>query len=307
METVSHRLRKDCFQIFLTDFLPLHRLDEPNQHASDSCLAVADKVQLNQKETILYKVDNPSDDSPKYFQAHGIIMVFAWIFFASTGILMSRYFKKSWSGLFCGEAPWFAGHRFFMSIVTVLTIIGFLFVLVALGGTWPPSTAETKHFIHTVTGAMVIGFAFFQPFIALFRCKPDSHYRFIYNYLHGFFGYSALILSIVTIFLASFFRLFKNDGGRIVMTIWSVWIVLIFGIFEFLQIYARKRTQGLVYANVNKPVDDIDDSPTSPNVTLSRSSNEQETTSVDKMKSVLLVLHIIVAATLSIVMSVLIG
>ena len=289
--------------------MSLHYLDEPIEHAVDSCLALPNTVKLNQQETVLYKITNPGDGSSKYFQAHGILMVFAWMFFASTGILMSRYFKKSWSGLVCGKAGWFAGHRLLMSMVTVLTTLGFLFILVAMGGTWPTSTEETKHYIHTITGAMVIGFAFFQPFIALFRCEPDSRYRFIYNYLHGFFGYSALILSIVTIFLASFFRLFKNDSGRVVMTIWSIWIVAVFSMFEALEIFSRKRTQGLVYANINEPktIGEIVENPTSPSATLSRSANEQEATSYDKLKNILLGIHILIAAILSIVMSVLIG
>ena len=227
-------------------------------------------------------------------------MVFAWMFFASTGILLSRYFKKSWiDSLVCGKAAWFAGHRFLMSIVTILTIIAFLFILVALQGAWVGSQEEIKHYVHSITGAMVISFAFFQPFIALFRCDPDSRYRFIYNYVHGFFGYSALALSIVTLFLASYFKLFKNDGGRVVMVFWAIWIVLIFGLFEFIQIYFRKKNQ-LVYANINVSNKNRSDS-------IEIETPEPKSTSEGKVKNILLAIHVLIAAILSIAMSVLIG
>lgn len=227
-------------------------------------------------------------------------MVFAWMFFASTGILLSRYFKTSWiDSLVCGEKAWFSGHRFIMSIVTILTIIAFLFILVALEGAWVGSDEEIKHYVHSITGAMVISFAFFQPFIALFRCKPDSRYRFIYNYVHAFFGYSALALSIVTIFLASYFKLFKNSGGRVVMTLWTIWIVVIFILFQLVKIYFRKKNQRMVYGDINASNKlDTDDGD---------SATSDENSGEKKVKNILLALHVLMAAILSIVMSVLIG
>ncbi len=70
-----------------------------------------------------------------------------------------------------------------MSIAAVLTILGFLFILLALRGQWVNPQDEKRYFIHTVTDVLVISLAFFQPFFALFCCKPDSRYRFIFNYL----------------------------------------------------------------------------------------------------------------------------
>jgi hypothetical protein len=156
----------------------------------------------------------------------------------------------------------------------------------------------------------VISFAFFQPFIALFRCKPTSPYRFIYNYLHGFVGFSALILSIVTLFLATYFELFKDDRARIVMIVWSFWLVLIFITFEIIQVYFRKNRDGSHYSNIdplNKTIDDILDSTPSPSVTLSLDNNEHQPTFGDKLKNVLLALHVLFAAIVSIIFSILIG
>ncbi len=285
-------------------------LGEPKEHSEDSRTALSNLVQLNKYETILYRASNPDNGGTiDYYQIHGMIMVFAWIFFASTGILISRYFKISWSNnKICGEAAWFAAHRFILSIATILTIVGFLFVLVASQGTWVKSTDEKTHFTHSITGAIVISFAFFQPFIALFRCKPDSSYRFIYNYLHGFIGFSALILSIVTLFCATYFPLFKDDRARILIIIWTLWIVLIFIVFEIIQIYSRTKKGGQSrYSNINasnKTIDELVDSSTTPSVTITLDSNEHKPTSEDKLKNVLLALHILFAAILAIIFSI---
>lgn len=267
---------------------------------------------MNKNENILYKVTNPDVvDLTKYYQAHGIIMVFAWIFFASTGILISRYFKTSWANsLVCGEAAWFAGHRFLLSTTTILTILGFLFILVACQGIWVAPTDEIKHYIHSITGVIVISFAFFQPFIALFRCKPNSKFRFIYNYIHGFIGFSAFILSIVTLFLASYFKLFKDNEGRLAMIVWIIWLVLIFIIFEIMKNYFGKRNDQSRYTNINssnKTHEEIVEMPVSSSGTSSHSNNEQKPTMEDKLKNIFLAIHILIAAIISIFLATLIG
>ncbi len=298
---------------FLKLLFSAYILDALLQHNDDSHTALPNTVQLNQNEIILYKVHNPSPgpgNSMKYFQAHGIIMAFAWIFFVSTGVLLSRYFKNSWvNNLVCGKPVWFAGHRFIMSIAVVLTILGFLFILVALEGTWPKPQDEKKHFIHTVTGALVIGLAFFQPFIALFRCEPDSRYRFIFNYIHAFVGFSTLILSIATLFLATYFRLFKDNTARKLMIVWIIWIVFIFIVFEIIQNYYRSLSAISPYSNINsssKTIEELVESPTSPTGTLNFDNDRQEITSEEKFKNTFLAIHVLVAAILAIWFSTLI-
>jgi len=290
---------------FFSNYFFIYILGDIQQHNSDSRVGLDNTVQLNQNEIILYKVSNPPQNNPiNYFQVHGFIMVFAWIFFASTGVLLSRYFKKSWpKNSVCGKPVWYSGHRFLMSIAVVLTVLGFLFILVALKGTWVGVHEEKKHFIHSVTGALVIGFAFFQPFIALFRCDPDSRYRYIFNVLHALVGFSAFSLSIVTLFLATYFGLFKDNKSRLVMIVWTIWIVLIFILFEVLQHYIRTKYGEILYGNINasnKTSDDLVEIQTSLTVTSSLITSQQETTSEDKIKNILLATHILIAAILSI-------
>ena len=283
-------------------------LDDPHKHAKDSRTAKSDLVQLNQNEVILYKITVDSEDLT-FLQVHGIIMIFTWILIASTGALISRYFKNSWTdNLICGKAAWFAVHRFLMSIAAVLTTIGFLFILVFTQGTWVDQ-GLTRPFVHSITGVLVISLAFFQPFTALFRCEPDSRYRFIFNYIHAFLGFSTLILSITTLFLATYFHIFKDNKGRIIMIVWTVWIVLIFAVFEIIQSYSRKKQAGSSYTNINASnttIGEIVENPTSSTITLTRFDTHQEATIEQKSKNILLAIHILVAVTLSIILTTLI-
>jgi hypothetical protein len=278
----------------------MYNIDRPQQHASATRAAKSALVQLNENTAVSYEASDPNGDgSLKYFQAHGIIMVFAWILFAPTGILISRYFKRTWANqIVCGEASWFSAHRFILSIATILTILGFQFILVAEEGTWVGSGDEIKHFIHSITGIIVISLAIFQLFIALFRCKPISSYRKQFNYIHRTFGISALILSIITIFLATYFRLFKNNGGRIIMILWILWIVLVVVTLEIIERRWQANPIASHDSNINvsdKSVDELVE------------RDEHESNVGDKIKNILLVVHILIALTFSIALSALIG
>jgi high-affinity Fe2+/Pb2+ permease len=78
--------------------------------------------------------------------------------------------------------------------------------------------------------------------MALFRCKPDAEYRFIFNYAHRTVGLTAFILSIVAIFLALFFTQFtfemNNQWG--ILVAWTCWIPVIFFIFWLIEFYFRR-------------------------------------------------------------------
>lgn len=299
---------KSCLRSMINQ--SMYILDDPQKHADDSRTGLSDVVQLDKSESLFYKPDSSNPDSSmKYLRAHGIIMVFAWILLASTGIVISRYFKNAWTNsLICGKAAWFAGHRFLMSLTAILTMLGFLFILVVMQGTWVDKSDGKRAYAHSITGVIVISLAFFQPFIALFRCEPDSRYRSIFNYVHGFVGFSSYILAITTLFLATYFHLFKNNTGRILMIIWIIWLVLVFAAFEYLQSYIKKKYGQSSYTNINSntTIGEIVDKQSSTAVTLGV-GNEQGTTSEEKIKNVLLATHVLIALILSIILATQIG
>ncbi len=60
---------------------------------------------------------------------HGAFMIGAWIFSASCGILMARYFKRTFTSARCCKLDfWFVWHRMFMIITWGLTIAGFVLI-----------------------------------------------------------------------------------------------------------------------------------------------------------------------------------
>jgi hypothetical protein len=285
--------------------LTLSILDEPLQHSDDSHTVQDIVVKLNENQIILYKLNATDDDGDtiKFIRVHGIIMVFAWMFVVSTGILISRYFKNSWTNNYiCGKAAWFAAHRFLMSIAVILTMLGFFFILVFLGGTWV-DVGPTRAYAHSITGALVICLAFLQPFVALFRCEPDNRYRFIFNIVHAFIGFTTFILSITTLFLATYFRLFEDSKPRVLIIVWAIYIILIFLAFEILKIYSKRNSQSsyLKINSSNTTIEEIVERPTSSTVTLTGATDQQEGTFERKLKNGLLAIHILIAGILSIV------
>ncbi|CAF4658239.1 unnamed protein product, partial [Rotaria sp. Silwood2] len=134
--------------------------------------------------------------------AHGVVMIIAWIIFASTGILFARYGRSIRLGSrrkLLGENIWYQIHRLAACLTTILTLLGFFFVLAYAKGAWVASD-EGLEFVHSVIGGIVVSCALLQAWMALFRCHPDSSFRFIFNWLHRLTGSLSFFLSIPTIF-----------------------------------------------------------------------------------------------------------
>lgn len=260
-------------------------------------------MQLNRQETIDYNAQ-ASDENPRLMKAHGILMIFAWIVFVSTGVLIAQFFKTAWpERKICGKAVWFTLHRVVMSSAAILTIIAFILILVFEKGRWI-SRSQEREFAHSIVGIIVISFAVIQPILALLRCEPNGKYRFIFNYVHGFIGYSAFILSIVAIFLAMLFTQFdfrvNNEWGIVVA--WICWAATIYVVFLAVEFYFRKRAtqienESSYDMNGHGPAEQTPKERTKPKANIM----------ADRIKTVLLVLHILVALGLAIALAVLVG
>ncbi|XP_059484956.1 putative ferric-chelate reductase 1 homolog [Neocloeon triangulifer] len=128
---------------------------------------------------------------------HGAFMIAAWIGAASIGILLARYFKKTWVGSqLCAKDQWFAWHRVFMLFAWCLTLAGFVIIFIEIGG-W--SSADNPH---AILGCITTGLAFIQPFMAALRPAPNAPRRPLFNWCHWLVGNLAHIFGIVTIFFA---------------------------------------------------------------------------------------------------------
>jgi hypothetical protein len=237
-------------------------------------------------------------------KAHGIIMVFTWIVLVSTGILVARYFKRSCSNRkICGKAIWFAIHRAIMTCVAILTLISFILILVYKKGQWI-SRNNRQEFAHSIVGILVISLALIQPFMALFRCNPNDYYRFIFNYLHACVGFSAFILSIAAIFLAMFFTQFHFQLNKewLILVAWSCWLPIVFVIFEIIEIYFERYSSNIDKTN-SYDMQDRNGNGTTKIETIQMKDNVRK----NRIKGLLLLLHIIIACGLALALIILIG
>ncbi|KAK2706518.1 putative ferric-chelate reductase 1 homolog isoform X2 [Artemia franciscana] len=133
-------------------------------------------------------------------RVHGSMMIVAWIWAASCGILFARYFKQTWVGKqFMGKDLWFVFHRLLMVLVWSLTMISFIIIFSEIGG-W--SSIPSYINPHPILGCVTTGLAFVQPIMAYFRPHPGTSKRALFNWAHWFVGNAAHIVGVATIFLA---------------------------------------------------------------------------------------------------------
>jgi hypothetical protein len=213
--------------------------------------------------------------------AHGTVMVTAWMIFASTGILFARYGRLLQVGervKIFGELIWFQIHRLALFIATLSTLLGFFLILAQAQGKWVDVNAGGL-FAHSILGVIIVCCALIQVWMALFRCQPNTRYRFIFNWMHRLTGLLAFTLSIPTIFLIAFYLPNYRNGLVAILSLWSVWVVIIVIIFEIIEYYSRKR------------------SPSTENQGNDEGSN---TRNPDTIKIVLFCIHIIIAICLAI-------
>ncbi|CAF2081953.1 unnamed protein product [Rotaria magnacalcarata] len=271
-----------------------------NQHTVRA--ALSDSVQLIIPGTITFGIDSLGSKNAGLMKAHGIIMIFTWILFVSTAIILALFFKKSWPNQkILGKPIWFSVHRALMMTASVLTILAFILILVYSNGKWIPQY-KGRSFAHSIVGIITISFAAIQPIIAFFRCKPDDEYRFIFNYVHGIVGFTSFLLSIVAIFIAMFLDSFNVESNKkwgVVVT-WICWVFIIFVIFCFIEYrfetYLPPNDNSYTFNTQNGNMD-LKIEPTS----------MKHNTRKDLIKGIFLFIHIIIALALSLVLAIFVG
>jgi low affinity Fe/Cu permease len=171
--------------------------------------------------------------------AHGTVMVLAWMVFAPTGIFIARYGRFLHIGArrkLLGDTIWFQVHRLALSLAALATLLGFFLILVQNQGTWVDLIADGQIlFAHSIIGVLIVCFATTQIWMALFRCHPNSKFRFIYNWVHRTTGLLAFVLSIPTIFLVVSWLPLYHNGLITILSLWTAWVVIAVVAFEFLQ------------------------------------------------------------------------
>ncbi|CAM4934793.1 unnamed protein product [Rotaria socialis] len=278
----------------------------PNSLVQHSWTTVLSQtMQLDQSGTISLATIG---GSANLLRAHGIIMLFTWMLLVSTGIIIARYFKQSWpTHKLCGKAIWFAIHRFVMICSALMTAMGFLLILIYKNGEWT-SRSLSHEFAHSIIGIIVCIAAAIQPAMALFRCESDDRHRFIFNYAHALLGTIALILATTAIMLSTFFISFNsvlnNYYGVVVAWLLSVFFIVI--TFECIELFSRKNWPPFKANNqtVSVQMGVINDS----NEALPIDKQSPGTNILkERLKYILLALHILIAFGLSIALAAGIG
>ena len=189
-------------------------------------------------------------------KAHGTTMATASIIFASTGILFARYGRSLRFGnrrQWLGKAVWFQAHRFLISVASLGIILGFLLILVYARGEWVTSL-NPRLFAHSIFGGIIVSCVLMQLWLAVYRCHPNSRFRFIFNWMHRITGLLAFGLSVPTIFIITFVLSRNRTALHIIISLWSSWVVIIVILFEIIEY--RYRTAEARNKRVNARVGD---------------------------------------------------
>ncbi|XP_031550577.1 ferric-chelate reductase 1-like isoform X2 [Actinia tenebrosa] len=183
-------------------------------------------------------------------KAHGSLMTLAWMCFAAIAIFMARYMRLVWEDeKLLGQKVWFTVHRGLMILVIIFNTIGIVLIFVHRKG-WSEGIGA-----HPYTGIITFGLALIQPIMAFFRPHPDEAKRYIFNWAHRTVGLSALVLGVVTLFLAVFIKfldLEKTGLPPLIVFCVGVLIVLLFDIYFCSQQASNKQENITAEADAEK-------------------------------------------------------
>ncbi|WKX96364.1 hypothetical protein Q1695_012651 [Nippostrongylus brasiliensis] len=147
-------------------------------------------------------------DWPK--TAHGILMVFSWTAFLTTGMMSARVKEGPCSCEICKLQMWFHCHRTLNIIGILGTIAGLLCILKSKQWRWTgPLPGRSVELIwqwgsiHSFLGLIACVLAWIQPFDAMLRCHPGTPARPIFNFAHGGIGVTAWLCSAAAAFIAT--------------------------------------------------------------------------------------------------------
>ncbi|CAF0806427.1 unnamed protein product [Brachionus calyciflorus] len=224
----------------------------------------------------------------KLAKAHGILMMFSWMFLSTLGILFARYYKYLNSNkTYFGVQLWFVFHRSLMVSVTMLSLLGLLLILIAKNWKWTSSILKIN-FTHSIIGILTISFSVFQPIYAVFRPGKDAPNRGFFNWAHRLFGILTYVLSIVSVFLGSI--LFFSNKNWMILIGWVAWLVLLIFLLEISEYKIRSNE-----AKVSNEKTEF-------------SENDKRTSLFNRnFKSFILVVHIVISSAFAVAIMVLIS
>ncbi|CAH1773712.1 unnamed protein product [Owenia fusiformis] len=142
-------------------------------------LITHDKVDLQQK-TLVYAYSLPRE-----VQAHGAMMIIAWVLCAGVSIIFARSFKNLGDDkMYCGAKLWFQLHRILAVLAFLLTVGAFVIIFVYK----KEFVKDGRTQIHAGLGIAVQTLVLLQVVMGTLRPGPDSKFRPAFNTVHSING-----------------------------------------------------------------------------------------------------------------------
>lgn len=176
----------------------------------------------------LFNHNHDIGDRARYplVKAHGCLMILAWVFFASLGLLMTKYYKTMWPNKrMFDQRYWFVTHFNCMATVFLVTVIGIILIFVEADG-WSKAP-DLPQRAHPILGIIIFVCIIINPILALIRPAENSKCRPVFNWFHWAFGTIANVLAIPQIFIGM-------DFGKANVPWWATWILVIWVIFHII-------------------------------------------------------------------------
>lgn len=172
IEGVSFNLEKDKLYLLLAS----------GRSFSSSMIAFHDLGAHRSFEAqLLSNVSIVQGRSRTMLYLHASFMIVAWVGTTSIGIFAARFMKKTWlNAKLFGKEFWFVTHQSCMILTWLLTLAGFIIILV-------DSTRWSTH-PHSILGTIAFTLCMIQPIGAFFRPGPKDETRPIFNFLHMSIG-----------------------------------------------------------------------------------------------------------------------
>ncbi|RNA13343.1 ferric-chelate reductase 1 [Brachionus plicatilis] len=198
--------------------------NEPINHKKNK-FASSKEINFN----FITKEENNS--SLKYIKVHAILMTSIWMILATFGVIFARYFKfLNWYWSLFGTELWFAVHRAFMTLVPILTLIGFGAIFYAKDFEFiQPSLS--LNFAHSSLGFITIAFSIIQPIYGVLRPSKNSENRTRFHWIHRIFGFLTILLAMASIVVGSV--IFLNNEKMALFSAWIGWLATIVFLLEF--------------------------------------------------------------------------
>jgi len=153
--------------------------------------------------------------------AHGSLMIIGWGFLLPSGIIAAHFLKHR------PNAIWFKAHRIIQVSGLTIAIAGWIVAL----ATFDVFNTKDTSYVHGTLGMTVMVIGILQPLNAYIRPHPPEDgqprpfKRLLWEIVHKFFGYVAVVLAAVTIFLGTMLIFRHHNVFRAVWGVALAWVV----------------------------------------------------------------------------------